>query len=90
MLLTRTIVPAKQTDSRRDRNDKKPPALEEFLSKNDWSGALGPLHFQKSTDLSGTNRGTLTMWMVYCAFHLGNYKKSIAVSKFLSNLYIPI
>jgi intraflagellar transport protein 56 len=84
------MVPAKQTEGRRDRNEKKPPALEEFLLKNDWSGALGLLRFQKSTDLSGTNSGTLTMWMVYCAFHLGDYKKSIAVSKFLSNLYIPI
>lgn len=79
MLPRRTIAAAKQTDGARDRANKKTPTLEEFLSKNDWSGALGLLQFQKNTDPTGANSDTLTMWMVYCAFHLGDYKRSIAV-----------
>jgi hypothetical protein len=78
-MLPRRTIQAKQTDALRERSNKKKPNLEEFLSKNDWSGALGLLQFEKNTDPTGSNADSITMFMVYCAFHLGDYKKSISV-----------
>jgi hypothetical protein len=78
-MLPRRTIQAKQTDALRERSNKKKPNLEEFLSRNDWSGALGLLQFEKNTDPTGSNADTLTMFLVYCAFHLGDYKKAISV-----------
>ena len=87
-MLPRRIGNAKQSEAAKDRAAKKKPTLEEFLSKNDWSGALGLLQFQKNTDPKGSNADTLTMWMVYCAFHLGDYKRAILVIICLCNFPI--
>ena len=55
---------------------KKPqvtlPTLEEFLIKNDWEGAIAILNLEKSSGRTDT-----LMWIAYCYFHLGEYKKAV-------------
>ena len=54
---------------------KNIPKLEEYLEKRDYSGALTLLEFN-----GATNFGDLTdMWIAYCAFHLGDYKRAANV-----------
>ena len=75
------MIPATKVDAHKERTNKKKPTLDEFLSRNDWSGALGLLQFEKNTQSASTGEDadSLTMWMVYCAFHLGDYKKAVNV-----------
>ena len=80
-MLPRRTIPAAKAAEQKDRSSKKKPTLDEFLSKNDWSGALGLLQFEKNTENSSAeDQERLTMWMIYSAFHLGDYRKSVAVS----------
>jgi len=78
MLPRRTAAPVAKADALKDRSQKKKPTLEEFLSKSDWSGALGLLQFERNTQASmgAEDSESLVMWMAYAAFHLGDYQKS--------------
>lgn len=48
--------------------------MEEYLEKRDYSGALTLLEFNGSS--SGDNTD---MWIAYCAFHLGDYKRAATI-----------
>ncbi|CAH8508550.1 unnamed protein product [Dicrocoelium dendriticum] len=52
---------------------KEIPTLEEFLTLRDYTGALTLLEFERSC---GTQKTENDLWIAYCAFHLGDYKKA--------------
>ncbi|XP_014674786.1 PREDICTED: intraflagellar transport protein 56-like [Priapulus caudatus] len=75
MLLSR-IKPAKASSSqeKESKKEKKLPQFEDFIKQRDYTGAITILEFNrhsgKSTDLDD-------MWLAYCAFHLGDYKRAL-------------
>ena len=79
MMLPRRVAPtaAKQMDKLKEQQKKK-PTMDEFIGKADWSGALGLLQFERNTQISmgAEESEDLIMWMAYCAFHLGDYKRA--------------
>jgi len=59
----------------------KLPDLEEYLDNRDYTGALTLLEFNKNANKPHKNTD---MWIGYCAFHLGDYKKALEVYNVLS------
>uniref|UniRef100_A0A3P8ZWS5 Intraflagellar transport protein 56 n=1 Tax=Esox lucius TaxID=8010 RepID=A0A3P8ZWS5_ESOLU len=55
-------------------NGKKSPLVEDFLNHRDYLGAITLLEFQRSV---GEQVGGDDLWVPYCAFHLGDYKKAM-------------
>ena len=53
---------------------KAMPKLEEFLDRRDYTGAMTLLEFNRS---SGKGGDLVDMWLGYCAFHVGDYKRSM-------------
>jgi intraflagellar transport protein 56 len=52
------------------------PSVEEFISKGDFCGALAVLEFKRRSQ----DMDEMTLpWMAYCAWHLGDYAKSLSV-----------
>ncbi|CAK9817123.1 Intraflagellar transport protein 56 [Anthophora quadrimaculata] len=56
-------------------SDKRIPKLEEFLEKRDYTGALTLLEFNNASESSVDSE----LWMGYCAFHLGDYKRAATI-----------
>ena len=52
----------------------KLPEFSEFLQKADWVGALAVLDLQKSS-----GRPETVLWMAYCHFHQGDYRKAMNI-----------
>lgn len=50
------------------------PSLEDFLAKRDYTGALTLLEFKLKCQ-DGETRDLL-LWIGYCSFHLGNFKRA--------------
>ncbi|KAK3853741.1 hypothetical protein Pcinc_039733 [Petrolisthes cinctipes] len=50
------------------------PKLEDFLKKRDFTGAITLLEFERN---SGNSNEQTDQWIGYCAFHLGDYKRSL-------------
>ncbi|KAG5455874.1 MAG: hypothetical protein BJ554DRAFT_4555 [Olpidium bornovanus] len=57
------------------------PKLESFVAERDYTGALTLLEFKRATE---KNDNTLTMWVGYAAFHLGDYKRSMETYELLA------
>ncbi|XP_020294352.1 intraflagellar transport protein 56 isoform X2 [Pseudomyrmex gracilis] len=74
MILSRA-KPASSEGVRKSASRKEIPKLEEFLEKRDYTGALTLLEFNSSTNSSLET----DLWMGYCAFHLGDYKRAATV-----------
>ena len=53
---------------------KQLPKLEDFLSKRDYMGAISLLEFQRN---SGQGDENTDLWIGYCAFHVGDYKRAL-------------
>ena len=90
MLPRRAIPSSNKADLSKEKTAKKKPTLDEFVDKHDWSGALGLLNFESNTKQAAgdySESESLTMWMAYCAFHLGDYRNSCTVSFCLSDDY---
>ncbi|XP_022916832.1 intraflagellar transport protein 56 isoform X2 [Onthophagus taurus] len=51
------------------------PSFEEFLNKRDYTGALTLLEFKQFQDPNVN----IELWMAYCAFHKGDYKKALNI-----------
>lgn len=57
-----------------NKNAKGQPSLEDFIIKRDYTGALTLLEFRlKCQDGEAKD---LLLWIGYCAFHIGNYKRA--------------
>uniref|UniRef100_A0A673Z2R0 Intraflagellar transport protein 56 n=1 Tax=Salmo trutta TaxID=8032 RepID=A0A673Z2R0_SALTR len=57
--------------------EKKSPLVEDFLIQRDYLGAITLLEVNRGEDAD--------LWLAYCAFHLGDYKRAMEVSKPLLN-----
>lgn len=56
------------------KSNKNQPQLEDFLIKRDYTGALALLEFKLKCQDGDIK--DLYMWIGYCAFHLGNFKRA--------------
>ncbi|KAK2575113.1 hypothetical protein KPH14_008838 [Odynerus spinipes] len=74
MILSRA-KPASSEGSRKSASRTNIPKLEEFLEKRDYIGALTLLEFNSSSGSSLESE----LWMGYCTFHLGDYKRAATV-----------
>uniref|UniRef100_A0A8C6LMW4 Intraflagellar transport protein 56 n=1 Tax=Nothobranchius furzeri TaxID=105023 RepID=A0A8C6LMW4_NOTFU len=74
------ITPGNNGDKKR-KNKSKVLSLEEYLQQRDYLGALTLLQFQRST---GEKEEHADLWLGYCAFHLGDYKRAIEEYKSLT------
>ncbi|XP_029169926.1 intraflagellar transport protein 56 [Nylanderia fulva] len=85
MILSRA-KPASSDGVRKSALRKETPKLVDFLEKRDYIGALTLLEFESST---GSSLET-DLWMGYCAFHLGDYKRAATVYESLRKKdYVP-
>ncbi|XP_031832703.1 tetratricopeptide repeat domain 26 isoform X1 [Nomia melanderi] len=80
MILSRS-KPASSEGVKRSTSEKKIPKLEEFLEKRDYTGALTLLEFNSTSETSLN----FELWMGYCAFHLGDYKRAATIYENLRN-----
>uniref|UniRef100_A0AAQ5Y354 Intraflagellar transport protein 56 n=1 Tax=Amphiprion ocellaris TaxID=80972 RepID=A0AAQ5Y354_AMPOC len=67
--------------SEKKKNKTKVPGLEEYLQQRDYLGALTLLEFQRSV---GEKEEHADLWIGYCAFHLGDYKRAMEEYKSLT------
>jgi len=69
----------KKKQNAQKQNGPKLPALEEYISKRDYTGALTLLEFNKrSGDLDVLVNQQTLMWIAYCAFHINDFEKALA------------
>ena len=66
-------------------SSKGQPSLDDFLEKRDYTGALALLEFKLRCQDGDTK--DLLMWIGYCAFHLGNFRRSEEAYKELFDAY---
>ncbi|XP_078286959.1 intraflagellar transport protein 56 [Rhinoraja longicauda] len=59
---------------KKKKKGKKIPKLEEYLTGRDYSGALTLLEFKRHV---GEKEDDIDLWMGYCAFHLGDYRRAM-------------
>ncbi len=64
----------KKTAAQKNKNVKGQPSLEEFITNRDYTGALALLEFRLKCQDGDTK--DLLLWIGYCSFHLGNYKRA--------------
>ena len=55
-------------------NSAKTPQLNEYVKNRDYTGAIALLEFQRN---SGEGDGDTLLWLGYCAFHLGEFRKAL-------------
>ncbi|XP_017888054.1 intraflagellar transport protein 56 [Ceratina calcarata] len=67
--------PASSEGVKKSASEKRIPKLEEFLQKRDYTGALTLLEFNNATESTLSSE----LWMGYCAFHLGDYKRATGI-----------
>ncbi|XP_054971410.1 intraflagellar transport protein 56 isoform X3 [Pan paniscus] len=63
-----------QHTDKRKKKGRKIPKLEELLSKRDFTGAITLLEFKRHV---GEEEEDTNLWIGYCAFHLGDYKRAL-------------
>ncbi|ESO84728.1 hypothetical protein LOTGIDRAFT_221830 [Lottia gigantea] len=64
-----TAGPSKEASKK-----KKVPKYEDFLDARDYTGAITLLEFNRA---SGKGNEETDLWIAYCAFHLGDYKRAM-------------
>nr|XP_033789287.1 intraflagellar transport protein 56 isoform X1 [Geotrypetes seraphini] len=63
-----------QQSDKRKKKGKKIPKLEDLLIQRDFTGAITLLEFKRQL---GEGDEDSDMWIGYCSFHLGDYKRSM-------------
>ncbi|XP_024645313.1 intraflagellar transport protein 56 isoform X2 [Macaca nemestrina] len=63
-----------QPTDKKKKKGRKIPKLEELLSKRDFTGAITLLEFKRHV---GEEEEDTNLWLGYCAFHLGDYKRAL-------------
>ncbi|XP_057700252.1 intraflagellar transport protein 56 [Corythoichthys intestinalis] len=66
---------------KKKKNKIKIPSLEEYLQQRDYLGAITLLEFQRSI---GEREESADLWIGFCAFHLGDYKRAMEEYKALT------
>lgn len=64
---------------------QKGPSLEQFILNRDYTGALALLEFRLKCQDGDTK--DLLMWIAYCSFHLGNFKRAEEAYQELLNVH---
>lgn len=82
MILSRAKPALGTVSEKKKKNQTKISRLEEYLQQRDYLGALTLLEFQRSI---GEIEEHADLWIGYCAFHLGDYKKAMEVYKSLTS-----
>uniref|UniRef100_H3APN1 Intraflagellar transport protein 56 n=1 Tax=Latimeria chalumnae TaxID=7897 RepID=H3APN1_LATCH len=59
---------------KKKKKGKKIPKLEDYLGQRDYTGAITLLEFKRHV---GEKEDDADLWMGYCTFHLGDYKKAM-------------
>ncbi|XP_051940765.1 intraflagellar transport protein 56 [Hippocampus zosterae] len=72
---------AASVSEKKKKNKSKVPTLEEYLQQRDYLGALTLLEFQRSI---GEQEEHADLWIGFCAFHLGDYKRAMEEYKALT------
>ncbi|XP_017768894.1 PREDICTED: intraflagellar transport protein 56 [Nicrophorus vespilloides] len=57
------------------------PPFEEYLAKRDYTGAITLLEFKQYADHNNPN---IDLWLAYCAFHKGDYKRALSIYETLN------
>ena len=90
MILSRAkpAIPAADPENQAPNSatTKQLPKLEDFLSRRDYIGALSLLEFHRN---SGKGGDMVDSWLGYCAFHAGDYKRSMLEYDALSKMKKP-
>ncbi|XP_062336713.1 intraflagellar transport protein 56-like isoform X2 [Osmerus eperlanus] len=60
---------------------KKSPLVEDYLSRRDYLGAMTLLEFQRNVGERGEDAD---LWLSYCAFHLGDYRRAMEEYRILT------
>ena len=68
------IAKAKKTTAAKTKSAKGQPSLDQFISNRDYTGALALLEFRLKCQDGDTK--DMLMWIGYCSFHLGNFKRA--------------
>ncbi|XP_063164584.1 intraflagellar transport protein 56 isoform X1 [Candoia aspera] len=63
-----------QSADKRRKKGKRLPQLEELLTQRDFTGAIALLEFKRQV---GEQEEDADLWIGYCAFHLGDYKRAL-------------
>uniref|UniRef100_A0A670K1N6 Intraflagellar transport protein 56 n=1 Tax=Podarcis muralis TaxID=64176 RepID=A0A670K1N6_PODMU len=63
-----------QSADKRKKKGKRIPQLEELLTQRDFTGAIALLEFKRHV---GEQDEDADLWIGYCAFHLGDYKRAL-------------
>ncbi|XP_073448806.1 intraflagellar transport protein 56 isoform X2 [Aquarana catesbeiana] len=67
-----------QQADKQNKKAKKVPKLDDLLAQRDFTGAITLLEFKRQ---AGESEEDTDLWIGYCSFHLGDYKKSLEVFK---------
>lgn len=67
------------------KNSKGQPSLEDFIANRDYTGALTLLEFRLKCQDGDVK--DLLLWIGYCAFHLGNYRRAEEAYRELLNAH---
>lgn len=68
------ISKAKKSSQSKSKGAKGQPSLDQFISTRDYTGALALLEFRLKCQDGDTK--DLLLWIGYCSFHLGNFKRA--------------
>jgi intraflagellar transport protein 56 len=79
------ITKAKKPTAAKSKNAKGQPSLDHFISSRDYTGALALLEFRLKCQDGDTKE--LLMWIGYCSFHLGSFKRAEDAYKELLNAH---
>ena len=71
------------TVEEKEKKKKKLPKLEDFVAARDYTGAVTLLEFERANK---KNDIQTAMWISYCYFHLGDYKRCLKVCRTLCKL----
>ncbi|XP_019336464.1 intraflagellar transport protein 56 isoform X2 [Alligator mississippiensis] len=77
MMLSRAkpAVGAAAPQGDKQKKGKKVPQLDELLAQRDFTGAIALLEFKRQAGEQEEEEADL--WVGYCAFHLGDYKRAL-------------
>lgn len=67
-------TPISVSEKKKKNKAKKIPRLEDYMNQRDYLGALTLLEFQRDV---GEREKHSDLWIGYCAFHLGDYRRAM-------------
>lgn len=72
--MMRGIKAKSKSSASKAKSTKGQPALDDYVLNRDYTGALALLEFKLKCQDGDTKE--ILMWIGYCSFHLGNFKRA--------------